>query len=553
MGEIFMTIKTVKNQSELLAALKVAKGGDTIKLADGHYGAVTLTQKFGSEVTLEAVHSGKAVFDSLTVKGGANLSIEGITATTEFRAWFGAKAISVDEVKTAAFYFRDVDGLTLDHSEAANGYSTLILNDVRNFAIRNSTFKNAVEDVARLTGNSYNGVFESNVFSDTNAKAPLHPDLLQIFNVGAESPHDITIRGNLFYDDQKTGSVNAQGIFLGGPGANGFSNFLIEHNMIAVRSPNSIYINGGQENVIVRNNTLMGYDSSNGGVIRLAEKSGFDNSGTTVYNNIAKALVDETRKSEIGDNYLYGKTVSSEDVFHGATGSTWDDFLPRNIHVAFGYGASGWVQGQNRDAGAIIQENTLPASALSLQMPSIREVYDLDGKSNFSGNLDSRVIRTAHDASLEIDEGTIAFNFNSDTTGWRRGFVSKDAAGTGDHFGVWLENGTLKIKFGDESREEILSVAGVKAKTDYSFVASFDDDHARAWLNGKLVGEVAIDMDWRNNHETLMIGADNSASAKGTTGAARYAYDGIISDLTIHDTAMTPAELAAHLAGGTMA
>lgn len=543
-----MAQKIVSNQAELLSVLTTTKSGDTIFLEDGDYGSLELlNKKFASTVTIAALNKGGAVFSDIDVRGGQNIAFSGVTATDEFRAWYSSSNISVDGVKTAQFYFRDVDNLVVDHSEATGGWYNILLNSVTNFTVRNSYFHYAQEDVARITGNSYNGVLENNIFSDTEAERPLHPDLLQVFAAGGVTPHDITIRGNLFYDNLATGSVIAQGIFLGGPGTTGFSNFLIEQNLIATRHPNTVYINGGQENVVIRNNTLLGYDSSNGGVIRLAEKDGFDNSGTSVYDNVAKFILDETGASSISDNYVYGKTLAMSAIFNGLLGDKWQDFLSADGDEII-----------NGDDGAIARLKTLLATgqfASSHYTPVVSTiddsaldgfdpVYMREGIVNFNGNASS-VITIPPGEDLEIDQGTIAFTFNADVTGWRRTLVSKDAAGEGNHFSVMLESGTLKIAFGDDTHSETIAVSGIKAKTDYDVVVSFDETQGQAWLDGKLIGKVAVDMDWSDNHEKLLLGADNSASPSGSTSAMRYPYDGKLENFFIEDKAMTAHEVQA--------
>ena len=541
-----MAQKIVSSQAELQSALTTVKSGDTIFLNDGNYGSLTMTnRKYASDVTIAAVNEGGAVFSKIDIRNGHNIVFSGVTATQEFRAWYGSEGITVDGVKTAQFYFRDVNDLLVDHSEATGGWYNLILNETTNFVVRNSYFHDASEDVSRVTGNSYNGLFENNIFADTDADRPIHPDLMQLFAFNGTTPHDITIRGNLFYDDIKTGDVIAQGIFLGGPGTTGFSDILIEQNLIATRHPNTIYVNGGQENVVIRNNTLMGYDESNGGVIRLAEKDGFDNSGTIIHDNVVKVIYDETESSDIGENYVYGKGIPAGKIFNGTLGDKWQDYLSVDGDTII-----------NGDDGAIARLKAIMASGSfwSSQYHSpvstidegalgaFEPVYMREGTLTFNGNL-NKVIALAPDKALELDEGTLSFSFNTDVTGWRRTLVSKDAVREGDHFSVMLENGTLKVSFGDESKQETISVGGIKAKQDYDFVTSFDDGHASAWLDGKLIGKVAIDMDWSDNHEPLLIGADNSASTSGTANAARYAYDGTMTNFFIEDQAMTAKEV----------
>ncbi|WCL53187.1 LamG-like jellyroll fold domain-containing protein [Gimibacter soli] len=72
------TIK-VTNASELMSALKSAKGGETIVLADGHYGELSLNRMdFGSNVTIVSQNPEGAVFSKMTILSTNNLTIDGV-------------------------------------------------------------------------------------------------------------------------------------------------------------------------------------------------------------------------------------------------------------------------------------------------------------------------------------------------------------------------------------------------------------------------------------------------------------------------------------------
>jgi hypothetical protein len=174
-----------------------------------------------------------------------------------------------------------------------------------------------------------------------------HSDAIQMFGAKGKTPHDIVIRRNHIWDDFATGAPTTapQGIFISDPGPGGYRNILIEENLVNVRSPNSIYINGGQENVVVRNNTLIPSEGDGGAIIRLAEKSGYDNSGTTVTGNVTKLLRDETQRSRIGPNFVYGRNAPLHRLFSGP-GSQWQDFVPvppSRFAFGMGFGAEGYL------------------------------------------------------------------------------------------------------------------------------------------------------------------------------------------------------------------
>ena len=71
---------TVANNSELMSALSMSLGGETIELAPGDFGAVTLKDKlFPSDVTLvSADSSNPAIIGRLFVKRSSHIVFDGI-------------------------------------------------------------------------------------------------------------------------------------------------------------------------------------------------------------------------------------------------------------------------------------------------------------------------------------------------------------------------------------------------------------------------------------------------------------------------------------------
>ena len=143
-----------------------------------------------------------------------------------------------------------------------------------------------------------------------------------------------------------------QGIFISDPKSQGYQNILIEDNFIYVGTPNSIYINGAAKNVIVKNNTLLPWEGSSGGAIRVVEKSNRTNKGLQVSHNVVRTVIDETTSlssgMKISNNFSYNTTDRSSPshvskLFRGAgQGSHWEHFLPvQGCKIDFdeGYGA----------------------------------------------------------------------------------------------------------------------------------------------------------------------------------------------------------------------
>ncbi|MEM9050357.1 MAG: cadherin-like domain-containing protein [Pseudomonadota bacterium] len=335
----------VSGTGQLLNALAAAKGGETILLAAGGYGDVELKQSFASKVTLKAVEPGTVDFKHLRLNGADNIELDGLSVNylhTQFSSGITVKNSSFE----SGVYFRDSDGVVLDGNDIEGGYHASIFNDVTNFEITNNYIHHAQSDLIRVTGDSWGGLVQNNTLYDTagirySDGTYDHADLIQFFARDGKTPHDMVIRGNYLYDDLSTGVIPGQGIFVSDPASGGYRDFLIEDNLINVASVNSIYINGATENFVVRNNTLMPNDGDSGGIIRLAEKSGRGNPGAEIYGNVAKRITDETRDSDISDNYVYGYGADLGRLFSGP-GSSWEGFVPPSngpVSLNSNYGA----------------------------------------------------------------------------------------------------------------------------------------------------------------------------------------------------------------------
>ena len=539
----------VTNQTQLLSALKTATGGDTILLANGDYGDVTLKNQFSTTVTLKAEHDDGATFSSLTLTAAKNITVDGLHFEDGFTARNGSSNISVQNCDSDnLLYFRDVSNLTVNNSTATGGTFGILLNSVQNFKVTNNTFGQVTEDVMRITGNSYGGLIENNTIGDTIAKKPTHPDLIQMFSYDGFTPRDITIRGNLIYDDPATGASDtaAQGIFMAGGGTTGYRNILIEDNLIYTRSANTIFVGGGQENVVIKNNTLMSSTGDGGGIIRLSDVKGFDNSGTTVTGNIAKMVLDETGESHITSNYFYGRNADLSKLFQGSDGTLWKSFLPVSgsaIDLKSGYGASHLLKDLLADQSATKTVTTAAATAAATDTSDTvtnvfhtTQDYELTGKK-------AGLLVVSHESDLALQEGSIGLTFNADTLSGNRGLISKGAAGAADDFSAWIQNGNLVVCFendtGDTTR---ITAKGVTANVDHDLLISFEDGKIQVWLDDSLVGTSSFDFDLTGNSESLVIGGVNGQSDRGTINKVASFFDGTISDVAIYDQALTPTE-----------
>lgn len=321
--------RKVATSQELQVALSEMKGG-LILLAPGHYGDLRIQDaRYGAEIILRSEIPRRAVFEEVILGGSKNLTFDGVKTNKQVRAEKSENIRFLNGLAGDILYFRNARGIVVSNSIVSDGQYSIILNSVSKFEVTQNRLGKVSEDVMRITGDSYDGRVENNIIEDVISYPPTHPDLIQMFGVKGKTPNNITIRRNFLNDIHATGASNrtAQGIFVSDPQLDGYQNILIEENIIMTRSPNTIYINGGKKNVVVRNNTLLPSAGDGGAVIRLAGKAKTKNAGTTVENNVAKQILDETKSSSVRNNYLYGRKAKITALFSG-TGQRWQDFLP---------------------------------------------------------------------------------------------------------------------------------------------------------------------------------------------------------------------------------
>ncbi|MFQ1701362.1 LamG domain-containing protein [Loktanella agnita] len=526
----------VSSTNELKTALAAASGGETIVLKNGNYGTIQINDNYSSMITITAENPLQATLSGINFEGASNVTVNGLNVNSHVRALKGCSdLVYTDNNFKAGIYFRDADSITVDGNEIANSYNVLTLNDVTNFRITNNDMHHAESDMLRVTGTSKYGLIENNTLHDITATPPMHPDMMQFIGIKGVNPSDIVIRGNLLYDNENTGSVYGQGIFMSESYGPGYTNMLIEDNLIAIGSPNSIYINGGQSDVLIQNNTLIPWSNDGGAVIRLTDKNGYDNSGTTVRDNVVKLIMDETGSSAIDGNYVYGRGANLENLFSG-DGNVWTDFLPPSgspVGLSSGVGAFERLRELIQNDGGTSTPTPTPTDPPT-GTPTTPEPADtLPGVSDtITISTVADVLEIAPDLIPDLEEGIMRFSFNANDVDGRQGLVSRDASGWGDHLNVYLQGDTLIARFQTTDGTEILLTRdGISAGTDYDIAVTTTGEKIQLSIDGTVVDGADLDWSWTGSAEYMQIGANGWASSSGGAGFVDV-FSGQISDLS---------------------
>lgn len=311
---------TVNNRSELDAAMDLCTGGEVIQLNDGTYGEYTNTHEFASYVTLRAANVGMAHFNggfALNSTLTMNIIFDGLK--------FNGVGMSGSPISNFKFNNCEVYGWGF--------YVT----DGQNWEYTDGIIRDSVQDLVQIANDSHTFTLADNMIYGVNnglGSGDWHPDGVQIFSSSgaAGMPHNFTISGNWVYDDNSdNGADYMQGIFLH-PATGDWEDIVIEQNMVAVASPNALFLHAGTSstsNVIIRDNAIL----YNGNLELHGDCSGVTLDGN-IYDTLTVAGSPAATGYTVVDDFNYNTSgVGDHDIdaiFEDPSeGESWENFIPK--------------------------------------------------------------------------------------------------------------------------------------------------------------------------------------------------------------------------------
>ncbi|MGL4489888.1 MAG: right-handed parallel beta-helix repeat-containing protein, partial [Rhizobiaceae bacterium] len=296
-----MTFVHVSSADELRSALANAQGGETIQLAGGHYGDLSLSTSSGFDISFAANVTilsedaqNPAVFSGLDLRGAANLTFEGVVFDYVFAAgdfifeqpfkisdsqnitirnssFDGDVAVGVSAVDDGYAYavglaIRGSDGVIVEDNSVSQFHRGMTVLESSNISVVGNdihAIRSDGMDFAEVVG----VLIEGNHLHDFVASAASadHRDMIQFWTTGTDQPsRDIVIRNNIL--DVGAGDYT-QSIFMrnelvdqGLAGAEMFyRNVLIENNFIVNGHLHGIAI-GETAGLIIRDNSVLHAD-----------------------------------------------------------------------------------------------------------------------------------------------------------------------------------------------------------------------------------------------------------------------------------------------------
>jgi hypothetical protein len=283
-----MTTISVSDQAQFLAALGNAQAGDTIELAAGNYGTLSLDGskyvtkylKYTGEVTItSASATDKAVIEGLSLNAASNITFKNVVFDYASATSTGGTPFLVNSSKYITF-----DGVTFD-GEIKDGYGSgtgIKITQGNDIVIENSVFtdyRKGIEAWAvkglTIENNSeqnisYDGIVTGHVVGMTirdntiavnsNPAEDQHRDGIQVWNQGTKAPSsDILIEGNTITATDTT----THGIYMGNADAKSatdftefYSNVTIRDNLILTGQKLGIAV-GQTDGLTIADNTLI--------------------------------------------------------------------------------------------------------------------------------------------------------------------------------------------------------------------------------------------------------------------------------------------------------
>ncbi len=260
----------VSNAAELMNAVKKAAGGDTIKLASGSYGDITLSNfKFAGGLTITSLDvSAPAELTGLRMRGAEGLTFSNLVLTdkTPDVAYDFLIRESSDihfdhvliqgtetgELTAKPFMIRDSSNVSVTNSEITNvRYGIAMLNS-DGITLTNNYLHDIRTDGIRGGGNS-NVTISGNLFTDFSPVAGDHPDAIQFWTTGeTASAKNIVITDNVILRGDG-GAI--QGIFMGDEAGLPYQNVVIDGNVVIGGMYSGISV-ASAEQLQVTNNTV---------------------------------------------------------------------------------------------------------------------------------------------------------------------------------------------------------------------------------------------------------------------------------------------------------
>lgn len=279
-----MTTITVSSATQFTAALKIARGGDTILMGAGNYG--TLYIKYFNPASLVTIRSADpangAVIKQLRVNRSSNVLIDDVDVVNDLAGFTGTvrpQAVQITSSANITLHGMEIGG-SRDGNAWNDGQGVSVIGSRRIALLDNHiTQTDAAMVVARtsdlvVAGNTVRDVQEGLVMSQVNSvlvernlmtqfnpnlATGMHPDFIQLHSggTGTLASSDLLIRNNVLVEGASNGPI--QGVFIRSEAVKAgqrHSNITVEDNYYEGSSRHGITV-ADTDGVKVTGNTVL--------------------------------------------------------------------------------------------------------------------------------------------------------------------------------------------------------------------------------------------------------------------------------------------------------
>ena len=278
-----MAVVTVSTTVGLIAAVKVAKDGDVIKLAAGTYSNVTFKSiDVPGNVTITSADVNRpAVLKDLYVLRSGGMTFKDLELSREQEGESNAFRIlnSHDVVLDKLNVHGTMDNnaqndrglvlvqnsanVTVSNSEFQQGFAAISHADSTNVKIINNYIHDIRTDGIRGGGTS-NLTISGNTITDLRPMAGDHQDAIQIWGKNVKDATNIVVENNTFV---RGSGAAAQGIFIeADPGDSAISNVTVRGNTVIGALANGVRVTRA-DGVVVENNLVIALEDQRSAIM----------------------------------------------------------------------------------------------------------------------------------------------------------------------------------------------------------------------------------------------------------------------------------------------
>lgn len=308
-----MATITVSNSSQLNSAVNSAGSGDTIVLANGNYGGLTL--RGASNLTIKA-EGGSAVLERLAVHNSRNVTVDGVD--------FDGATDSGGYGTGTGLNLRSSSDITIRNSEISDYSKGIMVWNVTGLDLLSNTLDNISYD-GMVLGHARGVRISSNDVTMHGRTNIDHKDIIQIYNQGSQPPSS-----NVVISNNKLTAIdsNIHGIYMGnydaaatGSAGEFYSNVTITGNVIDSQHKLGIAVDRTDgltitDNVVLQNDRISSSRTINKPVILVNQNSDDVRvSGNVVLDTPSASGANWQKASTSGGNW----SISGNDVVSTST------------------------------------------------------------------------------------------------------------------------------------------------------------------------------------------------------------------------------------------